>query len=490
MPAVRRWGRVLALATVAGGPLYGCWWLSRVWRHRAALVEIREHVQAGRHGTAARNLAELLAWEPGSDEAIYLLGVCENARGRTAAAEVAWARIRPGSAFAVPAIQARATFLVDQGRLADAERLIDQALRDPRVDGFDLRRFLAPLYRSEGRIEDALRLIEANWVLLNRAGRGGSGQAIELLGLHIAQSMETASAESVRAFLERVEGQAPDDDRIWLGKANLAIRQGSFDEAARWLDACLRRRPEDVPVWRARLEWAMATGRTAEAREALEHLPADGATPAQVHRLAAWFAARRGDAESERQALERLIAADPGDSAALDRLAELALRNGQAARAAELRSKKAALDPLRSRYKELFLCIQPVRNAMEMTRIAEQLGCFFEARAFATLAVATDPDRDDFRAILARIEQRQTTIAEPGRTLAQLLARELDAAAPPQPQTAPVSAQDTSSAPIELKDDAGRVALNHVPAYGASPLHQMPESFSDGIGLIEVDADG
>jgi enediyne biosynthesis protein E4 len=450
MPAVRRWGRGLALAAVAGGALYGCWWLSRVWRHRAALVDIREHVWAGRHATAARNLAELLAWEPGSDEAIYLLGVCENARGRTVAAEAAWARIRPGSEFAVSAIQARATFLVNQGRLADAEGLIDQALRDPRVDGFELRRFLAPLYRSEGRIEDALRLIEANWVLLNRAGRGGSEQAIELVGLHIAQSMETAPAEAVRAFLDRVEGQAPDDDRIWLGKANLAIRQGSFDEAARWLDACIRRRPEDMPVWRARLEWAMATGRTSAAGEALEHLPADGATPAQVHRLAAWFAARRGDAESECRALERLITADPSDSAALDRLAELALRKGHADRAAELRCKKAALDPLRSRYKELFMCIQPVRNAMEMTGIAEQLGYFFEARAFATLVVATDPDRDDFRAILARIEQHQTTIAEPGRTLAQLLARELDAATTSQPQTAPVPAQDTSSAPVEL----------------------------------------
>ena len=421
MSAVRRWARMLALATVAGGSLYGCWWLSRVWRLRATLVEIREHVQAGRHGTAARDLAELLAWEPGSDEANYLLGICENARSRPAAAEVAWARIQPGSEFAGRAIQARATFLVNQGRLADAERLVDCALRDPRVDGFDLRRFLAPLYRSEGRLEDALRLIEANWELLNRSGRGGSGHAVEVLGQHIDQNMGTASAESVRAFLERVERQAPDDDRIWLAKANLAIRQCLFDEAARWLDACLRRRPEDTPVWRARLDWAIATGRTAEAWKALEHLPATGATPAQVHRLAAWFAARRGDAESERQALERLNAADPGDTAALDRLAQLALRNGQAARAAELRSKKAALNPLRSRYNELFRCIQPVRNAVEMTGIAEQLGCFFEARAFATLAVATDPDRDDLRAILARIEQRQTTIAEPGRTLAQLL---------------------------------------------------------------------
>ena len=128
---------------------------------------------------------------------------------------------------------------------------------------------------------------------------------------------------------------APDDDRVWLGKANLAIRAGSYDEAARWLDACLRRRPEDVPVWRARLDWAVATNRVAEAREAAEHLPAEESTPAQVHRLAAWFAARRGDVESERRALERLIAADPADFAALDRLAELADRDGQPDRAAE-----------------------------------------------------------------------------------------------------------------------------------------------------------
>jgi hypothetical protein len=177
----------------------------------------------------------------------------------------------------------------------------------------------------------------------------------------------------------------------------------------------------------------MATGRTAEARDALEHLPVDGESPGQVDRIAAWFAARRGDAESERAALERLIAADPGDADALDRLAELALRDGQAARAVELRSRKAALDPLRSRYRELFLRIQPVRNAMVMSGIAEQLGRAFEAKAFATLAVVAEPDRGDLRARLARIDRRQTAIAAPGQTLAERLDQGRDAAISPRP---------------------------------------------------------
>ena len=138
------------------------------------------------------------------------------------------------------------------------------------------------------------RLIEANWEGLDREGRGDSESAIELVRLHVAASLGSSSAEAVREFLDRAQRLCPNDDRVWLGRANLAIRQGELDEAARWLDACLRRSPEDVPVWRARLDWAVATGRVAEAREALEHMPAAESPPAQVHRLAAWFAARRG----------------------------------------------------------------------------------------------------------------------------------------------------------------------------------------------------
>ena len=36
----------------------------------------------------------------------------------------------------------------------------------------------------------------------------------------------------------RCEGGDPQDDRVWLGRANLATWLGQFDEAGRWLDAC------------------------------------------------------------------------------------------------------------------------------------------------------------------------------------------------------------------------------------------------------------
>ena len=97
--------------------------------------------------------------------------------------------------------------------------------------------------------------------------------------MHIYLSVGMSSVEMVRDFLEHAARSAPDDDRVWLGKANLAIRQGESEGASRWLDACLNRRREDVPIWRTRLDWALATGRVAEVREALEHLPAARVDP-------------------------------------------------------------------------------------------------------------------------------------------------------------------------------------------------------------------
>jgi len=420
-----RWTLVLLLAIVAPGLLWGGWKWSEVRRYRRAMSEIEEDVEAGRNALAARNLVALLAWNPGSDEAAYLLGMCEKARGRSEAASEAWARVPPGSSFAPRAIQGRMELEIERGRLAVAEQLIKDAMLDPRGDASGLGLLLGPVYCLQGRSEEAERFIEARWNHLAGTGQGASETAINLVRLQIEQQRTSTPVDAVRSFLDQAARSAAEDERIWLAKANLAIRAGSYDEAARWLDACLRRRIDDVPVWRARLNWATATGRVVEAREAMEHLPAAESTPAQVQKLAAWFAAQRGQAASERRALERLITADPADFTALDRLAELAVKDGQPERAVELRRKKIEIDRLQARYLKLHERYQPRRDAAEMARLAEQLGRRFEAKAFLTVAVAVNPDRTDLRSDLSRLDQRTDTIEVPGRTLADVLATEL-----------------------------------------------------------------
>ena len=124
---------------------------------------------------------------------------------------------------------------------------------------------------------------------MNQAGKGDSEPAVKLARVYIDLRRSSVPADALRSSLDRAGALAPQDDRVWLAKANLAIRTGSYDEAARWLDACLERRPDDAPVWRARLNWAVATNRLTEAREAMTHLPAaefDSGPDRTVSRLA------------------------------------------------------------------------------------------------------------------------------------------------------------------------------------------------------------
>ena len=321
----RTWWLAMAFLIVAGLSWGGWdWWAQQ--RYRRAMTEIDKQMAAGKYGMAARNLVNLLAWKPSSDEADYLLGICEQARGRPQEATAAWSRVTPGSAFAHRAILARMRLFYDSGRCADAEQLINDAAEDPRNDRSDLRALLVPIYNQLGRIDEAERLLTDRWDDLNETGEGASEPAINLVLLHIELGLKTTPVENVRALLDQAARAAPDDDRVWLGRANLAIRTGRYDEAKGWLDACQRRRPDDVAVWRARLNWGIATNRLEGVREALKHLPAAESTPAQLRRIKAWLCAHRGDIKSERRELEQLLAADPADLTALDRLARIGRR--------------------------------------------------------------------------------------------------------------------------------------------------------------------
>jgi enediyne biosynthesis protein E4 len=414
------------LVAVAAAGIVGIGWQVGVHRRdRASLAEIEGEIENARFALAARELNEFLTRNPGSDEALFLLGTCEKERGRAEAAAAAWERVPPTSSFAPQAMLGRVQLLVDSGRFFDAEQLIKNAVDDPQSDGPGPSILLGPVYCLQGRLEEAERLIEARWRHLDSIGEGASEKAINLVRLSIELRRTIPSVDTLRAALDQAARAARDDDRVWLGRANLAIRVGSHDEAARLVEACLRRRPEDTAVWRARLDWALATNRPADAQDALKHLPAEMGAPALVPRLSAWFAARRGDAAAEQRALEHVVEIDPADLPARDRLIELALHHGQPARAAELRRQAAEIDELKALYHQRFERNQPLRDGALMAGIARRLGREFEARAFLTVAIAVDPGRNDLRRELETLDHRAGSRYQAGGSLADVIEREL-----------------------------------------------------------------
>ena len=474
---MRRKRLVLLIGLIA---LLAAWGTARAvdsWRYRASLEKVKTRIASGSPAEARRLLVEATAQWPREGELQFLLGVCEQALGRPEAAEAAWARVAPTSAFAGHAAMLRVRLLLKRDRFAAAEELLPIALRASGQHAIEARETLVHLFKLEGRFDEARVLIEEAWS--SYPDRFGL-----LRQLANFDSINPVPIENIWPALDKAAEQSPADDRIWLGRANLAIRTGDFAKAGKALDDCLLLRPHDGSVWKSKLDLALATGDVAGARNALEHLPPDSVPHDEVLALRAWFAARSGDNERERQALEKLIERSPGRIEAVERLAELELLAGRPERAARLRARKTELGRAKIHYNLLVTkpSAEAIRHSTEMARLAEVLNRLFEARALWSVVLERTPGDREAREALARLDRGR--ISTPGVTLADLLTE----VGPPPSQSSP--ARRRLSVLAAFSDDAEVSGLRFAFENGATPARQLPETMSGGVGLLDYDGDG
>jgi thioredoxin-like negative regulator of GroEL len=472
-----RWRLLLAVLGIAA-PL-AAWATARAvdsWRYQAALERAKATIASGSPAEARRQLAEASARWPGRGEAEFLLGACEQALGRPEAAEAAWSSVPSESPYAGHAAMLRARLHLRSDQLAEAEELLPSALRSSGRHAIEARESLVSLFKLEGRFAEVRALVQGGWDSYpDRIGL--------LRELATLDSINPVPVEKIGPALEKAAGNAPDDDRIRLGRANLAIRTGRFEEAGRLLDDCLRRRPKDAAVWKGGLDLAVATGDVLGARRALGHLPPSHVPTEELLALRAWFAARAGDTERERRALEGLLGRVPGHLQALERLAEIELQAGRADRAVQLRARKAEADRAKARYEMLVTRPSPeaLHHVVEMARLAEVLGRWFEARSLWSLELERrpgDPEAQAARSRLARSEQPAGDLT-PAALLAEL-----------GPTSTPADRPGPRSLVPTFTDDAEAVGLRFRFDNGATPSRQMPETMSGGVGLLDYDGDG
>src|SRR5262249_4690377 len=108
-----------------------------------------------------------------------------------------------------------------------------------------------------GRMEARYDEVRA-WM---RAGLDDADEPIAVLRQLWLLDRGGAPTKGVRENLEVALARNPDDDRVWLGLGRVAILEGRFDEAERWLRQCSGHRPDDLAVERAWLAWARGAGR-------------------------------------------------------------------------------------------------------------------------------------------------------------------------------------------------------------------------------------
>ena len=174
---------------------------------------------------------------PGEGEAKFLLGACEQALGRPDAARAAWSRVPTDSPFAGHAAMLRVRILLNRDQFAAAEELLPAALRASGQHAIEARETLVALFKLEGRFDEVRSLVQDGW----DSYPDRFGLLRQLANL---DSINPLPIEKIWPALEKAADNAPDDDRIWLGRANLAIRTGEFAKAS----ALARRLPAATPA--------------------------------------------------------------------------------------------------------------------------------------------------------------------------------------------------------------------------------------------------
>jgi tetratricopeptide (TPR) repeat protein len=474
---LRRWRFVAAMTAAA--TVAAAWGAARAydsWRAGSDLEAAKRAIAGRRTAEAHRFLVDAAARRPGADEVEFLLGASEQALGDVEKADAAWSRVPPGSPFAPHAAMLRARLVLRRDHLADAEPLLLVAVKGTGPLAVEARDTLVNIYKIEGRFA------EARTIALEASGQYPDEAAL-LRELETLGSNNPISFERAHAALDRAGWTAPDDDRVWLGLANLATRSGHFDEAARWLEKCLARRPDDPAVWRAMFDRAFAVQDEAGVERALRHFPSDRLGPSEVLTLAAWFASRAGDAARERKAYEAEVAREPGDLHALARLADLALSEGQPERAAELREQRVELNRIKYEYENRLFAMK-AEDVPTLAGYAERLGRYLEARSLWSQAARMNPDDAGPREALERVRRAIAAVPR-GPTVKDLLA-EID--------DAPRKAGGAGTVPPgfapEFVDDARAAGLVFSFANGATPEHHMPETTAGGVGVLDYDGDG
>jgi tetratricopeptide (TPR) repeat protein len=457
------WLIVLALVAVAVG--WGLFVAYEEKQFRAEVVLAERDLDAGRVATARGRLLALSARRPADAEVSYRLGLCEEARNDRRAAIEALSRVTPGSPFATRAATRRGRLLIDGGQLAKAEEVLGSVPLGRGPEATDLRQSLELLYRIEGRVDEARRLIIDSWP---EASDPGSA----LRSLYRLDH----SAFPVGVVAKVLGAGAPDDDRVALGLSNLAVMSGRLVEAASRLEACKSRRPGDPTVWRAVLNLAVAADEPSAAWQAAEHIPSGRFTDAERLRLRAWLAARLGDPGVERRELLALTVEEPGWAPAWDRLAELALARGDRPEADQLRRRKEDVNALLHRYKTLLARDDRNAHAGELARVAGSLGRKTEAHGWALVR--------DGRATSEPLEGPAPPEARLplARQLADLKPKDSTPGTRPVAEVAdiPEFADDAESANLRFVYDNGHTVRNPPP----------PEAMGGGVGLIDYDGDG
>jgi tetratricopeptide (TPR) repeat protein len=447
-------------------------WLDRK-RTDSELKQIRAQMESGRFATARKGLAELASgWFP-DPEVLYRLGECERALGHFDLAQVAWSRVPAGSQYASLASAASADDLINRGEYSRAEVLLLSVRPRSDAEQYAIERALIRLYRFLGRDEEVKRLLRASLVR-------SPDPAADLKELWLTE-FTPVPVEALEFSLKKANSE---DDRVWLGLANVSTLTGRYEEAGKWLESCRAKRPNDPAVARAALDLATAQGDPRAILTAAESLSEHDVSPEAIAEIRARLASQLDAPGRELESWLAVLDQNPGHAFALERLAALSAARGEPAKAQEYRERKTKIDLAKDRFRRILLDNDLYEKARELAELARQLGLEFESRGWSILA---EFRREGWATHAASLTVRQESEESSARSLASLLADFIPYFGPVAPGTK--NTRDVLTPP-RFRDLAQSSGLHFTFDHGVSNRRLLPETMSGGVAVLDFDRDG
>ncbi len=451
------------------------------WNYQGNLRLAQQEIANGQLGQAQKRLAAMAARSGAPGRAAdYWLGVCEALTDRPIDALRAFSRLPEEYPFDPVGAYHEAKANLTQGKLHAAEKRLARTLAGGGLGLKPIRELLSHIYEIEVRFDDVKAL--------QRAGLAEAKDPVRILKYLNNLDWDRLPYDGLFGTLEKAGELAPDDDRVWLGKARLAIEAGRWEEAREWLERCRKAGLADGPVWKAWIKLALGSGHPDEAVAAVRQLEPQELELAERFALRAWLHRQQGNRQGEASVLEQWLKLEPAATIALERLAELDQQGGQLRRGSDFRHRKAEVENSLAAYRDHLRRDMPLRTAperRELARFAELAGRHHEARALLIWALQGDPGDRAARELLDGLDQsnkeRQSALAADIEPWPEIVP--IRRVANAQPGMADVGT-------VAFTDDAESVGLRFVYDNAETSIHQLPEPFGGGLGLLDYDGDG
>lgn len=286
----------------------------------AVRVRLGMHYLAVGNFSAARNEAQLaLAANPADEEAPILLAETAQSPQEGEQIKARLAQLPAAVAAKAPVLVARATLELKARKLAEAEALLDQAVKaDPQSGAAHAA--LGVIHRLKNEPAKAVEQFKlCSSLLPPRSPR-------RLLYPRIL--IDTGDLAGAKKDLESLTKQAPDLLPAWVMRAQIAGMEKEYDNCGNFLGKVLSREPEHPEALLLIARMQIAKGAPAKAVESLQKLVQSYPRFGQAHyQLALALLATREEAKAI-DSLTKAVSLAPDLNEAVMTLAELNLRSG------------------------------------------------------------------------------------------------------------------------------------------------------------------